>query len=365
MERKAARVKNRVRATTLYPTIAAYGLAVVGLYGVMDGGGPLAIGALALVLYLGAAMLTAWMIYQHELSKLWAAPNEFRRHLPFHSYGTVAHSFQHVFYSEAKDVLLDVQRGLKGELLRRGLASNFRVVQLRDADGELTSEDARHFCLATATSSPKNTVVTIAIHPRAEGGTQSISWYVMVAGFVDQDKVFRLVSLAPLTLPFWISGYLRDQVDVISKVRNTYSGFYRDLDLAMTVRAVGDAMRSGLITTLSLLGIDTTELAPVSSRPPASGAVAIGAGEQQPVSQAIPESVRRALGQGSDLAPPPPSGRRSAGGTLQSARLPLPGGVPEDDEVTRPMNNPIPEQLALQKPRMTSDVYRKNKTRAA
>ncbi len=255
----AARVKNRVRTKSLLTVVAGYLLVVGWLYSLTSLGRDEAAVALLVVLYLGGTMLVAWGAYQHELWKLWSKPNEFDQHFPFRSYGSVKRSFHHSFYAES-NLLSYLQRGIKEKLVSRGLGSHFRTVVLSDVDQDLTASDGREFCLATSGTSRRGTTVTLALHTHFTGCMQTVHWWILARGFVDQDRVFRFVALAPVTIPFWIVPYLQKRYDIIERVWPAYGSFYNRLDVDAMVRSLHDAVLEGLINSLDNQGVDTSEL---------------------------------------------------------------------------------------------------------
>lgn len=237
---------NQVKAGSVFIISLTYWCTVVWLYSLTGGSEPLlpAVG-LAVVLYLGASMLTAWMLYQRELGRMCTRPHEFERNLPFRSYGKVARSAHHAFAAQA-ELLPYLQRVVKDKLVQRGLGRNFRMATLKDVDPALTVADSRVICLASAGTSYRGTSITLALYTHSVGKTQSVRWWVLVRNAIDQDRVFRFVALAPLTLPFWIRAYTQKRFDLIDRVRATSRGFFEDIDVDARARAVHEAVLEAL-----------------------------------------------------------------------------------------------------------------------
>ena len=127
----------------------------------------------------------------------------FRKTKPLRGLGAVLGEFQYVFYH--KDNLLDlVVKEIDRRLHKLGPSLALQHKSYSDTDKNLRSPDKRDFLVLALEPNLRGTELAPAIHIRQRAEAQSIQWWVLGRGVIDQNRRLILLASAPVALPFWL-----------------------------------------------------------------------------------------------------------------------------------------------------------------
>lgn len=249
-------MKNRIRLGTVAAAAAIYAFVALTLLG-MASESP---GSAFLVLaYIAGCLAAAYSLYIHASQRLLGDGNAFRRKFPLNPLGQLVAQFQHVFYCP-EDLTRELHQAIGREVATRADLPVLTSFHIRDVDRNLHQPDTREFWKTAGPQNERSSAVALALHYNRFGKMQGVSWWVLVSGFVDRNKLFAFLAAAPVTLPFWIVPYLRHDFDLVSKLRTVYDSFYNDLDVLTAAKAVHETVFDTLVNVLDAHGIDISDL---------------------------------------------------------------------------------------------------------
>ncbi|WP_100635310.1 hypothetical protein [Marinomonas sp. ef1] len=213
---------------------------------------------ISLILLLIIGLITNSFV-NREVVEASSISNKFKKNFPFKYYGQIFGSFQHVF-SHSEIIEKNLYLAIESELCDKTPINSLEAVTITDIDNDLSETEGRTFIRASSTNTPMGTSITIVFNQASYGKMQSIEWRVLGGGFIDRDKKFNLVAYSVFTFLFWIIPYVKQEHDLLARVRTIYPGSFNDIDVITQIRCLHDAVFNAMIKELEKNHIDTSEL---------------------------------------------------------------------------------------------------------
>ncbi len=246
-------MKNQIKARTVI-IIALIYLQVFGF--------AISLGAPAFVLltiYCIASIAGAKALLAADLAMTTREAETFRKIHPMRGLGNVLTDFHHVYYNSA-DLLPEILNEFNTRIVQQGFGATLQKKNYTDTDKNLEAPETREFFVASSGASPRGTETSLVVHLRRHAQAQSVQWWILMRGFVDRNKRLILLASGPLAIPFWVWARLKQELDLVSSVRNVYSSFYNSLDVAADARSWHRLVFDALADTLEKHGVDISDL---------------------------------------------------------------------------------------------------------
>jgi hypothetical protein len=174
------------------------------------------------LVYAAITIIISIMICNKEIELATSNSKKFKKSLPLKYFGFSYGDFQHVFYHK-KSLESEIIKTIENNLKTKTPIEKLETVELIDVDKNLNSSEKRRFIIADSGITNRGTSITLAIKPSSFGGMQSIRWWVLAGGYIDKDKKFNFIAYSPLSLPFWIISYIKNEYDVLANLRTIYT----------------------------------------------------------------------------------------------------------------------------------------------
>lgn len=246
-------MKNRVKVRT----IVIIALIYLWAFGAAISQGAFAF--LLLAMYCIAATAGASALLSADLAATTREAETFRKMHPMRGLGNQLTDFQHVYYN-AVDLLPEILNEFNTRIAQQGFGATLQKKNYTDTDKHLEAPETREFFVASSGVSLRGTETSLVVHVRRHAQAQSVQWWILMRGFVDRNKRFILLAAAPLAIPFWLWARLKQELDLVSSVRNVYSSFYNSLDVAADARSWHRLVFDALADTLEKHGVDISDL---------------------------------------------------------------------------------------------------------
>jgi hypothetical protein len=211
------------------------------------------------LVYAAITIIISIMICNKEIELATSNSKKFKKSLPLKYFGFSYGDFQHVFYHK-KSLESEIIKTIENNLKTKTPIEKLETVELIDVDKNLNSSEKRRFIIADSGITNRGTSITLAIKPSSFGGMQSIRWWVLAGGYIDKDKKFNFIAYSPLSLPFWIISYIKNEYDVLANLRTIYPASYNDIDITTQVRCLHEAVFDAMVEELERNEIDTSDI---------------------------------------------------------------------------------------------------------
>lgn len=239
-------IKNRIKIRSLLLVVVIYIIATVATYGI------------ALV-YAAITIIISIIVCNKEIESATSNSKNFKKSLPLKYFGFSYGDFQHVFYHK-RSIESEIIKTIENNLKTKTPIEKLETVELIDVDKNLNSSEKRSFIIADSGITSRGTSITLAIKPSSFGGMQSIRWWVLAGGYIDKNKKFNFIAYSPLSLPFWIISYIKNEYDVLANLRTIYPATYNDMDITTQVRCLHEAVFDAMVEELEKNEIDTSDI---------------------------------------------------------------------------------------------------------
>jgi hypothetical protein len=246
-------MKNRVKLRTVLIIVVLYLFILISLSEVGRGF------FIVIVLYSIAAIAGGYALLASDIALTSQDALVFRRMMPLRILGNYLVDFQHVFYHD-EDLLPAILEEIDARIAKQGFLPKLQKKSFTDTDKNLFSPETREFFVSSSEANLRGTEVALAIQLRNHAEAQSIQWWVLMRGFIDRNKKVALLALAPIGLPFWLWAYLKQKLDLVSRVRTVYDAFYNSVDFVTDARALHTLVFDALVETLDKHGVDISDL---------------------------------------------------------------------------------------------------------
>jgi hypothetical protein len=205
------------------------------------------------------AWIIAYMIMNSEISRAVSGQHRFKKLFPFRNMGGEVSTFRHTFEYEtdiAEELSLALSRKIESAL---GLSALEPIV-VTDVDTDLSTAVNRNFLHTDGGMTRFGTDVHLIVKTSRIANYSLIQWWVVIGGFNDKDKQFRFVTYAPLTIWFWLIGYLKNDIDILKWIQRIHDGEFNLQDTIFRIRALHEVVFDVLVRELDARGIDTSSL---------------------------------------------------------------------------------------------------------
>ena len=233
------------------------GIVYLYVFGVLSSAWPLA--AVLLAIYAGACMFITWRLIAGAETRRSGNTVEFSQSGATDAFGLQWGSFHHVFHSN--EPVIEAFRDALGMALRRKLGCTaFQEITLKDVDRDLASPETRTFLVASAKETARHSGFKIMCSFSRSADIQGVRWWLLVSGIRDPNKVFWLLALSPVVLPFAFFTYMQQPSEPLKKVTTVYPGFFNEIDILNRTRELQFVAFETLVEVLESFGIDTSDL---------------------------------------------------------------------------------------------------------
>lgn len=205
------------------------------------------------------AWIIAYMIMNSEVERANSGNHRFKKLYPFRYLGGEVSSFRHV-YSYQEDIHADLSQAISQRIEDAFELRPLSPLSLTDIDNHLMQTVERTYLHSSAGMTEFGTDLHLVVNTDRVGAYAKVEWWVVLGGFIDSDKKFSFVAFAPLTIWFWLIGYLRNNVDVIGRLERIHDGEFNLQDTIFRIRALHEAVFDTLVAELEARGIDTSTL---------------------------------------------------------------------------------------------------------
>jgi hypothetical protein len=248
-----SQMKNQVKVRTVVV------IAFIYLWGFAFAIGLGAPAVVLLAVYCIASIAGAKAMLAADLAMTTREAETFRKVHPMRGLGSMLTDFQHVYYN-AEDLLPEILNEFNTRIVQQGFGATLQKKNYTDTDKNLEAPETREFFVASSGASLRGTETSLVVHVRRHGQAQSVQWWILMRGFVDRNKRIILLASAPLAIPFWIWARLKQELDLVSSVRNVYGSFYNSLDVAAEARSWHRLVFDALADSLEKHGVDISDL---------------------------------------------------------------------------------------------------------
>lgn len=205
------------------------------------------------------AWIIAYMIMNSEVERANSGSHRFKKLYPFRYLGGEVSSFRHV-YPHAEEIGPDLSQAISQRIESAFEFGPLLPLAVTDIDNHLNQTVDRTFLHSPAGMTDFGTDLHLVVNTDRLGEYAKVEWWVILGGFLDSDRKFSFVAFAPLTIWFWLIGYLRNNVDIIGRLERIHDGEYNLQDTIFRIRALHEAVFDTLLLELDARGIDTSSL---------------------------------------------------------------------------------------------------------
>lgn len=220
--------------------------------------------ALGFTAFIGIViMIPAWiisyMIMKSEIARAVSGQHRFKKLFPFRTMGGEVSTFRHTFEYET-DIAEELTAGLSKKINSALGLSELTPIVITDIDDDLSTAVNRSFLHTEGGMTKFGTDVHLIVKTSRIENYSLVQWWVIIGGFIDKDKQFNFVTYAPVTIWFWIIGYLKNDIDVLKWIQRIHDGEFNLQDTIFRIRALHEVVFDSLVTELDARGIETSSL---------------------------------------------------------------------------------------------------------